>query len=308
MTVAVLRTIVLFLVFLATTSRAQTPVPAPIDWSEDDSAHVAFLMAHGRAYAKSPVIVYAPIDSLDPAWLASFTDSLARGVAGLKALIGGPYAWQRLADRPVRFYFSPGRFVSHADGRDGVFISLNRVRHHDAPFLHEASHELLVPPAPFYPFEHSDSMAEERAAAEFPFWLSEGLPDYLAQTAAAATGFHEGDVFEIGGLAKVDSVCAARLAASNRKEEIRDRIGRSGRLAALFTTDRDEVAPVYYACSQSFTAHVVARVGLPTVVGLFPRIPRGTWRAALESAAGESLEGIRGAWLTALHLDPGVQR
>lgn len=304
----VFRNMAPLLVLVAMTAKAQTPTPAPIDWSADDSAHVAFLMAHGRSYARPPVIVYAPLDSLDPAWLASFTDSLAKGVAGLKTLIGGPYPWQRLGSRPVRFYFSPGRFISHADGRDGVFISLTRVRHHDAPFLHEASHELLVSPAPFYPFEHPDSVAWERAAAAFPFWLSEGLPDYLAQTAAAATGFHEGDVFEIGGLAKVDSVCAARLAASNRREEIRDRIGRPGRLAALFTTDRDEVAPVYYACSQSFTKHVVARIGLPAVVGLFPQIPRGTWRAALESAAGESLETIRGAWLTALHVAPGVQK
>jgi hypothetical protein len=285
---------------LTVSAHAQTPAPTPIDWSDEDSSRIAFLMAHGRAYARQPVIVWAPIDSLDPAWLSAFTDSLAAGVERLKALIGGPYPWQRLGSRPTRFYFSPGRFVSHADGRDGVFISLTRVRNHDAPFLHEASHELLIPTAPFYPFEYPDSVAEERAAAVFPFWLSEGLPDYLAQTVSAAVGFHEGDVFEIGGLAKVDSVCAARLATNNRQAEIREQVGRPGRLKALFTTDRGEVAPVYYACSQSFTKHVVARVGLPAVVALFPRIPWGTWRAALDSAAGEPLESLRRAWLKSL--------
>jgi hypothetical protein len=217
-----------------------------------------------------------------------------------------PYTWQRLGSRPIRFYLSPGRFVSHADGRGGVFISLNRVRHRDAPFLHEAAHELLAPPPPFSPFEYPDSLDEERAAARFPFWLSEGLPDYLAQTTAAATGFPEGDVFAIGGLAKADSVCAARLAASSRQAEIRDRVGRPGRLEALFTTDRAEVAPVYYACSQSFTKRVVARLGLPAVVALFPRIPTRAWRTALESAAGEPLERLRRAWLTALGLTPGT--
>ena len=91
---------------------------------------------------------------------------------------------------------------------------------------------------------NTDSAAVERAAAKFPFWLNEGMPDYLAQRAAATTGFVEGDVFAIGGLARADSVCAARLRASDRRDEIRERIGRTGRLAALFTTDRALVAPV----------------------------------------------------------------
>lgn len=95
-------------------------------------------------------------------------------------------------------------------------------------------------------------------------------------------------------------MCAARLATSTRQAEIRDHVGRPGRLEALFTTDRKEVAPVYYACSQSFTKHVVTRVGLPAVVALFPRIPQGTWRAALDSAAGEPLESLRRAWLKRL--------
>jgi hypothetical protein len=181
----------LLLVTAATAGQAQVPAPTPIDWSEEDSARVAFLMADGRAYASPPVIVWAPIDSLDPRWVMPFTDSLAAGVTALKALIGGPYTWQRLGPRPIRFYLSPGRFVSHADGRGGVFISLNRVRQRDGPFRHEAAHELLAPALPFYPFEYPDSLAEERAAMGFPFWLSEGLPDYLAQTTAAATGFSE---------------------------------------------------------------------------------------------------------------------
>jgi hypothetical protein len=286
------------------TLRGQTPAPKPIDWSEDDSARVAYLTSHGRSYRRPEIVVWVPRDSLDPRWLGSFIDSLSGAVGGLKTLVGGPYAWQRIGARPVRLYFSPDRFISHADGRDGVFISLERVRRRDAPFLHEVAHELLVPAPPFYPFEYPDSLAEEQAAAAFPFWLSEGLPDYLAQTASAASGFLEGDVFAIGGLGKVDSVCAARLAGSSRRAEVVERIGRTGRLAALFTTDRAQVAPVYYACSQSFTKHVVARVGLPAVVALFPRIPEGTWRGALESAAGQPLERLRQAWLDSLRIRP----
>jgi hypothetical protein len=65
------------------------------------------------------------------------------------------------------------------------------------------------------------------------------------------------------------------------------------------------VAPIYYACSQSFTKYLVGRIGLPATVALFPRISDGSWRTVLETAAGESLEGVRRKWLTALGVNEG---
>jgi hypothetical protein len=283
---------------------AQTQPPAALDWSADDSARVTFLARHGREYRRAHAIVMAPPDSLDPAWLEAWVDSLDRALAHMAGLMGAPYAWQRLGGRPVRFYLSPGRFVSHASGRDAVFISLARVRDGQAPYLHEAAHEMLAPPAPFFPYEHADSAAEEQAAAVFPLWLSEGLPDVLAQSAAAATGFREGDVFAVGGLERADSTCAARLAASPRRAEILEKVGGRGRLEALFTTDRAQVAPVFYACSQSFTRSLAGRVGLRALVVLFPLIPSGRWAAALEAATGDSLPALRRAWLTAIGAEP----
>ncbi|MGQ0639378.1 MAG: hypothetical protein ACT4P6_01190 [Gemmatimonadaceae bacterium] len=223
---------------------------------------------------------------------ARLTALIPVAIAALTALIGS-HSWQRIANRPINFYLSPGRFISHTDGKDVVFISLAIVRSRRAPFLHEAAHELLDPAAPFYPLDYPDSSAAQRAAEQFPRWLAEGLPDYLAQVVAAQAGFHEGDVFAIGGLTKVDSVCAARLAASKRREEIVCRVGRPGRLDALFTTERPEVVPVYYACSQSFTKCLVGKVGLPVVVGLIPQIPSAAWIGSLETAAGLTLDRMR---------------
>ena len=130
-----------FPLFLGAALSAQTPAPTQLDWWSEDSVRIAFVTANGKAYRSAGVIVWAPSDSLDARWLASFVDSLGSSLAQLKTLMGGSYPWQRLGDRPVVFYFSPGRFVSHASGRDAVFISLNRVRQGNAPFLHEASHE-----------------------------------------------------------------------------------------------------------------------------------------------------------------------
>ena len=58
---------------------------------------------------------------------------------------------------------------------------------------------------------------------------------------------------------RVDSTCAARLAESPRRSEILEKIGGQGRLEALFTEDRQTVAPTYYACSQAFTKYLVDR-------------------------------------------------
>jgi len=210
--------------------------------------------------------------------------------------MGGPYPWQRIARRPVEFYLSPGRFVSHASGKGAVFVSLTRVRQGTAPLLHEAAHELLAPTALFFPYEHADSVVAESVAVRFPHWLSEGLADYLAQSTAAATGFREGDVFEIGGLAAVDHACVTRLAASPRRAEILAKVGGQGFLEALFTTERAGVAPVFYACSQSFTKFLVDRMGLRAVVALFPEIPADTWLTRLPAP----LDTLRRDWAAAI--------
>jgi hypothetical protein len=290
------------LLALSAHPEAHAQAPAPLDWWSEDSLRVAFVTANGQARLYPGLVIWALTDSLDPGWFPPFADSLATSLSALRALLGGPYPWQRIGQHPLVYYLSPGRFISHATGQDTVFISLDHIRRGWAPFLHEGAHELLAPPPPFSPFEYPDSLAVEQAAARFPYWLSEGMPDYVAQAVAQMTGFREGDVFAIGGLAKVDSTCHARLSGHPRRAEIAAKIGGLGRLESLFTTERQQVAPTFYACSQSFTKFLVDRVGLGVMVALFPRVPDGTWLAELESRAGAPLPVLRRAWLAALRI------
>jgi len=276
---------------------SQDTTASPLDWWGDDSNRVAFVTAHGKPQRYPRLVLWAPTDSLDPHWLAGFGDTLDAGLTDLRALIGGPYPWQRIGNRPIVFFFSPGRFVSHSTGQDTVFISLNRIRRGEAPFLHEAAHELLTPKGPFYADEYADSLEEERRASRFPQWLNEGFPDYLAQTVAKTTSFPEGDVFAIGGLDKVDSTCAARLAANPRSSEILEKVGGQGGLEALLTEDRQLVAPTFYACSQAFTKYLVDRIGVKAVTGLFPEIPPDRWKEKIERLSGQPIAEIRRAWM-----------
>jgi hypothetical protein len=216
-------------------------------------------------------------------------------------LIGAPLPWQRIGERRVVFYIAPDRFVSHASGMCDVFISFWRVPQGKAPFLHEALHELLAPHAPFSFWEFPDTIAQQQRAESSPLWLLEGLPDYLAQLAAARTGIPEGDVFDAGGAATIDSVCAARVRDNPRAAAAVEAIGRSGRPAQLFTTERTVVAPVFYPCSHSFTKFVVERIGIARTVALFPAIKAGNWEAVLSGHAGP-LADLRRAWARKLGL------
>ena len=114
---------------------SQDTTASPLDWWGEDSNRVAFVTAHGQPRQYAQLIMWAPTDSLDPRWLAAFGDTLDKGLTDLRALVGGPYGWQRIGNRPIVFFFSPGRFVSHATGRTPSSSSPNRIRRGEAPFL-----------------------------------------------------------------------------------------------------------------------------------------------------------------------------
>ncbi len=274
---------------------APPPAPQPLDWNAGDTARVAWLEANGRRMSGGSVELLAPPDEMSEAWQGALLDSLDRGVAALRRLIGS-HAWQRLGDRTLRYYLVPERMISHASGNGAVFVSMHRVRGGDAPYLHEAGHELLAPPRPFYYDEYPDTAQAEAWFQATPYWLIEGFPDLLAQQAAAAAGTTEGDVFRIGTLRQTDSTCAARLAASPNRADLLRTIGGKGAVDALFTTDRAKVAPACDACARSMAMFVVETIGMERTVALFPAIKRGEWERELERAAGMSPAALSAAW------------
>lgn len=196
------------------------PPSRPNVWSRDGE-RAAWLEQHGRTTRRQHVIVIAPADSVSEEWQQAYADSLDRGVGAVRRLIGGPYPWQRIAQRPatpITFYVSPELFPAHGTGRDAVFLSLPRVQSGEAAALREVSHELLVPtcsaPTPCYPspWERPDAVAAE-VSGRFPNWLFWfGIAGYLAHTAADAEGLTEPRRFD-GGLAGADRLCAERAAA-----------------------------------------------------------------------------------------------
>src|SRR6185295_3105245 len=132
-----------------------------------------------------------------------------------------------------------------------------------------------------------------------PLWLMEGLADYVCQTAAVQSGTVEGDVFAVGGLAGVDRTCATRLGAPVAEDVVRF-MGAPGGPAALFTTDRQTVAPTFYACAFSFTKFLVDRIGLQETIALMALMATDGVHARIESLATKPMSAIRAEWLATI--------
>jgi hypothetical protein len=159
-----------------------------------------------------------------------------------------------------------------------------RVRDGRAPFLHEATHELL---------------ASKRGGVR-PLWLTEGMADYVARLVAEESGITEEGPFGTPTLEGVDATCAERGRTADGATMI-PYVGGVGRPDVLFTTDRQRFAPTFYACSLSFTKFVAGRVGLDAMVGLFALSP-ADMMSRLDRFAGAPLAGVRAEWLRLVKL------
>ena len=273
---------------------AQQP-PAALNWSNDDGKRVAELTARGERREGKLVVLFTPAGAIENEDEALLLERLDKGVAELRAVVGR-HPWQVVGDQKITYYVSPERFVAHASGRAAVFIPLARLQDERAPYLHEASHELL---ATFSQPVTPDPARAERVRASRPLWLTEGLADYVALTAAARAGVKEGDVFDIGGLAGTDAACRQRLTGP-RGAEVLSFIGALGAPAALFTTERGEVAPTFYACGTSFTKFVVSRIGLTETIGLMPLILTNGVLPRIEQLAAKPMDALRSEWREAI--------
>jgi hypothetical protein len=132
-----------------------------------------------------------------------------------------------------------------------------------------------------------------------PDWLGEGLPDAIAQTMAAKLDFPEYDVFQSGGPAKVDSTCAARLHGA-LGDKVLPFIGAAGAPPELYTTDRREIAPIFYPCAHSFTRYLMVRTSAAYLASLFPEMDRGKVHPMLEARLSRRMEQLRRDWLARL--------
>jgi hypothetical protein len=279
-------------VFAVIAMLAGAPVFAqqPLNWAADDGKRVAALEKDGFRLDGEHVILWCP-PSLARADAEALLKRLDPGVDGLWRHVG-THAWQAVPKGTITYYFSDDTFVAHASGRAAVFVPMARIRDGRAPFLHEATHELLA------------STRTDRSPggppARRPLWLTEGLPDYFARVVAAETGTTETGPFDTPTIAGADAICAER-ARTPDGATMMPFVGRNERPEVLFTTDRSRFAPTFYTCSLSFVNYLAGHVEVITLVDLFGVGP-ADMNARLDSLKGRTLSDWRSEWLRLLGL------
>jgi len=260
-----------------------------LNWAGDDGKRVAALTKTGTRLDGDHVTLWFP-PSLSRTDAEALVKRIDPAVAALWRRVG-THDWQRVRKGKITYYLSDDTFVAHASGRSAVFVPMARVKDGRAPFLHEATHELLAS-------RRTDATGGPPMAR--PLWLTEGLPDYLARLAADESGITEEGPFGTGTIAGVDAICAERARTPDGAEILKS-VGAAERPEVLFTTDRQRFAPTFYACSFSFTKYLIGRAGLDALVGLFGLTPT-EMNARLDRVAGASLGDARSAWLRLLQL------
>ncbi len=272
--------------------------PETIGPRENDSERVAYLTENGVRVEVGRVVVWLPPDTLSSAERRSLVERLSRGLEAVEGFTYGPRRWQRFRRPRVEYYFHPSRFGSHANPDGWVFIPFELLQDGRAPILHETTHALLNPPAPYLPEEYADEEEARAAYASWPLWLTEGLTDYIAKTVSAQTGIPEGDVFDLGSADEMDSGCA-RMLSLPAGAEVMPFIGAPGAPDSL-RQRRREVAPIFYGCAASFSKFLVGLLGIEPIVDLIPEPdPHGK----LEELTGMSIEMLRSSWLEHIGAD-----
>ena len=222
-----------------------------------------------RCETERAVVDFDP-EGLDAAEREAFARLADRGVGDLERLLfkdPGPR-------EPVRFVVSAKIDMSRTFGRT-VLLPLHRVKWQNAPYLHEAVHALLPSP------HHST-------------WLTEGLACYLESWVAEHVGGYDAHIFTRAGDRRIHDAARGYL-KSNLGREVLPWVGVPGEPPDLFE-DRERVARPFYVLAQSFTKHLVERLGLAAVVTLTSgRDPED----ALARLTGRDAGAWRGEWLSA---------
>jgi hypothetical protein len=226
-----------------------------------------------RCEATRAIVDFDP-EGLSAAERDEFVELVDRGIADLERMVApglaGPPASERL-----RYVVSARVGMSRTFGRT-ILLPLERVKSRRAPYLHETVHALV-------PTHHGSS------------WLSEGLASYLESWAAENGTGYDAHVFTRAGDRGIHEA-ARRVLATNEGRSVLRWIAGPGEPPEM-SRDRWGVARPFYVLAQSFTKHLVDRLGLSAVVGLDAGDdPEGD----LERRSGRSAVLWRADWLASL--------
>lgn len=257
-----------------------------------DSTNIMKLIKNGSQRSKKNVVAWFPKDSLPAKRMEEILDTLSIGIAEAEKLIATPQKWQvHRKGMPYTFYFRLDSLVSRSSGAGFVSIPFWRIKQGKAPWLHEATHEMLNTKNGNW---SNDSITLEVAAKNSPLWLSEGLPEYISLTASQKYKLPMFDVQSKSFLTNIDSICREDL-KGKLADTVLSFIGKKGVLIPLFSKERRLYAPIFYHCSCSFVKYLAEQYGIEPLVASLAAFPKEM--EELEKRIHSPLDDLKKAWL-----------
>ena len=258
--------------------------------ADDDAKRIESLEKYGSRLEGAHIILYFP-ESLTRLEAEALIKRLDPAVGGLWRRVG-VHDWQLVPKGKIKYYLGEDDFVAHANGRSAVFVPMARVKDGRAPFLHEATHELLASK------HRPPGVLLGPGVVRWPLWLIEGMADYLARVVGHEFGIIEAGAWGTPTVDGVDAVCAERL-RTPEGAKMMPFVGANAFPDVLITAERVKFAPAFYACSFSLTKRLAEHVGLDNLIGLFAVPPEESLRR-LDKVAGRPLVQVVQEWRTRL--------
>jgi hypothetical protein len=288
--------VVAMLVAVSNVRAQQASRPGALMTAALDSERIELLHREGTSIQSGQATLWYPTNSISAADARALVRMLDSTVRSIEHFLGSPVAGQRYRDPSVTYYIVPApTFIAYTAAGPMVFMPLDRVRSNAAPWTHETVHAVLWP-AKLPPRFIADTMERRRARESQPTWLIEGVPEFVAKTLAPHLGLPDYDTQASGGLAGVDSTCAAQT----RRPDAGRFLPWVGlpQMPPNYMQDRLGVARPFYQCSFSLTKYLVTRYGLESVVRLmFSDEPL----ADMAKLTGHSANDVRRDWLRTIH-------
>ncbi len=246
--------------------------------------------SNGLKIEKGKVIAYFPKDSLTDLRMNQIVDSIDLIITASLRFIDGPHNWQVFGDRPITYYFRPGRFISVTDVKGDIYIPLYRIKNYQAPVLHETMHALLRT-------KHGNwnELSQLRRYLSMPVWFTEGLAEYISVKIEVVDSIKKFDIMGFGGYYKVDSTCSEVL-IQNR--DLISYIGEAG-IPTKFVTDRRVFAPQFYTCSCSFTKYLAETYGLGLMLEADSAFQ--SEEKTIEALSGKNMQTLKKEWVSYLN-------
>lgn len=260
--------------------------PWPTDIPQQKSVE-----AQGDCVTKDDVVLWMPRGAVAKADQQAWLSVVSKGVRAAKEYVGRP-DWTFRGDPRIYFYFADAQFICHAPPGNIVYIPLWRMREDQAPWMHETMHLLIASRRGEWFAE-----SEEAQNAGMPLWLHEGLAESLSIDVDQLAGLtHYSPVIEAPADG-IDLLCRERL-ASSPAARILAFVGARGKLPELFSEQRMQYAPAFYAASTSFVRFLLQRYGRKVLLHAIEC--HGEENEQLERSIGMPMLQARNEWLDAI--------